>query len=780
MFRPLLRRRRGLSTWMLTVLVASAAVAVPPSATAAPSAVVEQASSGRPVVFYESSEFESMFVRGSNGTLWRRERDRSQSPYWGPWIDTGEPMRGDPAVERMFNGEPVVFWVTADGSEIRYQVKRDGAWLARSIPRPDVVLDSTPAVVAHNDTPYHTDVDGVPVRSEGQLVVFVRDVDGKLWRVEQEENSSDHWTEWSWYAQNSPALAGNPVAAIDGNGSIGVFTRDREGAIWWTVNERSRSGKTTQWSRVHLGLGPSDYDVAVAVARHGAAHGGGSVFQVFAANRQGEVWTATSQPSTPEHPRYTEAWTTPTRLWFDGQVQSSPVVASAGDGRMVVFGLAGADRRLVLKGQTALPDPTHANPEYHNGIWAAATNTPQGGDFSISAMSVLAGEKSRLEVYAMDTGNNLRFVSQLAAGSFDQPEGRWLRWGNLNPVGDPCANAGTMDCLTIASANPAGYLLDVVGHESASAQPPNPDEQGQVWQLVPMHNSGAGGLDGHFMIRNRRHGECLGSWLGDNTLVRHAQLRPCDASEREQLWFLLPVMPNRDYDPHSETPTRFRIGSVFNPNDCLVEHGGFWWCSKHTDDVDNDDTVWTLGRNGHSAEGPIELAMQYAANTCVNPNNVVCRFVDHSTSSDVQPVLGCVVGKVIYNSPDTNETFKYAPEWARGTGSEWSIGLEVGAKRDGLSAAFSINHAWVENESHVDRFEITVSPGRYGWLELRPVMRITTGHWQFSGDGWTWTVPAQVASFVGGQTVEDYVAAVYADSPPTQQQCPHGSKPTAN
>jgi hypothetical protein len=797
MFRRFLRRRCGLSTWTVTVLAAVAGVAAAPmAATPAPAAVLEQSSPGTPVAFYEG-QIETMVVRGTDDMLWRRERNKSESVHWQSWVNTGQLMRGDPAVERMLNGDPVVFWVAADGSEVRYQVKRGGAWqAAQHIPSSEltsnITFDGTPAVVAHNDTPYHADEAGKPVRSEGELRVFMRDTTGKLFVVDQTPNNSDQWTEWQNIAA-LPALVGNLAAAVDGNGSIGVFGRDQEGNIQAIVQARSRDGGLS-WSRGVAGLkvdglGPSDFDIAVTAVPHqkaepgasqGKAESAGSLFQVFATNRNSEVWTATSQVSTPEAPNYQAAWNPPQKLVFDGQVQSAPVVASAGDGRTIVFALAGPDKKLALTGQTALPDPLHSDPAYHNGVWAAATNKPTGGDFTISSMSVVAGDQSRLEIYAMDTDKNLRFVSQLTAGSITQPEGWWLDWANHNPIGDPCANSGTLDCLTIASANPAGHLLQALGSGGrALARPPEPGYPGQRWQLVPVHHYSAGGLEGQFMIRNSGNGQCLGSWPVRMSTVRLAETSECDSTQNEQLWFLLPVMPNQAYDPHSEVPTRFRIGSVHNPNDCLVQNGGFWWCSKDTRDVENDDTVWTLGVNGGSAEGLIELATQHAANTCVNPNQAACAFVDHTTSSDIQPAVGCVIGKVLYNSPDAKDPFKYIPEWARGTGSELSVGHEIGVEFKVLNGSYSINHTWVQNEAHVDRFELPVPPGMYGWLELRPFMRVTTGHLQAPGDGWTWTVPTQAAAFVAGKNVEDYVAAVYAKSPPTQELCPHGVEPTS-
>jgi hypothetical protein len=782
----LMERRRGLSMWTLAMLVACltlvgwrAPAPVVAQEPQEPGSMVEQAAPGAPVGLADSDTSVTMFVRNSDGWLWRHTRLPGTSGQWGSWRKTSHQIRANPAVARMLNNDPVLFAVSRDGKQLLYQTKTEGTWSTEgTIQRPSTVpdtveFDGAPAVVANNDIATDT-ADLTPVRRDGKLQIFVRDTSNQLWWVSQTadnqiEPNKVNQTPWTWTNLGGGDLSGNPTAVVSGDGSIAVFARSTSDTVKYLMRIRDGSGFRAweQWATLDA-LGTGSQSVAAAVVPHSS----GSLLQVFANDSSGKLMTVTQTV-----PR-SSTWTQATSV-MDGPLQSAPIVVAGGEGRLVVFGLAGKGRKLVIRGQTAMANPASENASLHNGTWAGLVNKPRGGNPSLRSATVLSGEDGRLEVFAMDTNKHMRHVSQLVAGTVEQPEGWWLRWADLNPINAPCAGAGTVDCFTIAPADQPDHLLDVTSdlNRLVNSQPAS-GANTQRWRIEVDSIQ-----EGTFRIRNEGVGQCLARLekrLTDQELVIAPALEEC-AEVARQRWYLLPytapVAAGEDEAERKKTyiPTQFRIASYENNNDCVVRSGKFWWCTNHNDQCCMD-TVFTLGMRGRTAPGMLDLAMGRTVQGCQGDKNLhQCEFMSSETATIDRAAAGCVASAVVYN-PDPQNVLPYTVKWAETTGTHFAIsgGLKLGlpGKILGLDANFTATHTWLKLRTEEGSMTIQVPAGNFGWLETRPLMRRTTGYWNLQTSLGAWTVPGENISVSG---VGTYNAPMYSKHPPTQDRCPQGA-----
>ncbi|USC49938.1 RICIN domain-containing protein [Streptomyces filamentosus] len=758
-------------------LAAQAAPAVP----ATPTAAAAAASVGGPVVATGTNGGALVLVRGADGIVHRRAHNPEKNT-WSAWESTGGKAAGDPVTARNLNKRTVVF-VRRDSGRLWYQRQQaDGAWSEWSDlgTPPGTTAAGVPAVVANDNTyssPAPNDDGVVRGNTDGRLELFVRGADNQIWhRVQKAPNG----TSWSGWEALPGEWAGNPTAAVSGNGRISVFARKSDGRLRVTAQKAPGTpddplpeNNWAPWQQIGTG-----HTGNVSVALNNRKKG--TFLQVFG-NRGGDgLWTVTqSEPGTAKNP--TGTWATDSAQRIGPATPGRPVVIAHSDGRLVVHGI-NADGYVAYRTQTSASTQTAPN-----GIWAAGWKPlgDQKAD-SVAVRSAPHGTTTAFDVFAIGKGTaTLHQRSRLSAGTGDgSREDVWLDWADLSPVGDgPCSGPGSLECLNIESAG-LGQVLSLENSlkpDSNVTRDPQRNQPGQKWALKKTDDP-----RGAVTIVNRTKDRCLDE---DDDLVSpyHLVIAPCDPEREEQMWYIEPVLP-KGSDAGKDTASTFRLRHRADPDSCLTALAEDAW--PHTarmvelidcdTDAENDHNTWRFGNKtlipgetAATAPGVLDIVLQQAALRCADdPEANTCEFVALDTPKAYQAAGGCVAGQVLYNqSPDRDA--QYYISWAHTSGTQFSFGRTVGVSIEFLSSEFSLNFSWLQEDTKTEQVQVPVPPKQFGWVELSPVLRETIGYWRITLDGHKWTVPGHNVSYAksGTDGVKTYLVPRTSDTPPQSEHC---------
>lgn len=763
-----------LALLLVSSLLPAAILALPPQTATAvePADTVEQAGLGDPVAGAGVDGL-SLFIRRADGSVWRRTRDTHGR--WDNWTYTGGVARGNPTLGRISDSRLVVFVRGTDNRLWRQVQAPNGAWGPwRSMGAPaGVEFDSDPAVAINDNraaNAMRSQLRGtIEQNTDPRMEVFIRDTDGGLWHRAQRAVGDSAWTGWRQLTAGfAGKLTGDPVAVTGGDGRIALFSRDGNGYLRHSAQVRPGRPGTgdqpyTQWSgwgRLTEERGVREgSDIAVAVNVVGKF---GTLLQVFA-NGGKHLWTMTqSVAGDAAHPRGKWAESEALRAAF----LSSPVAASGPDGRLHVFGLRSSDGRVAYRSQVSPvapfdPDNPKLEPD-PNGNWYACCTAWTGGP-ATRGMTVVYHE-GRLEAFLVRRGDGSVFHRrQLSTGRPQSPPGTWHNLANLNPVAAPCANTGSLNCLSITSPY-HGTILDgsprddsrVMHYENTAAPTAN-----QSWRVTPA------GTDGTVRVENRGTGRCLQDGTGS-----YAETQPCDASQSRQQWYL------RAVGGDDVRPARlYQLVSTVGPDRCATPIGK-WdevWTDRCSDAADAESHL-LLGLRDGRAPGVMDLAIEYAAHRCdEDDSSVGCRWVEDpsQTGSAYRAGEACVASQVVYNSDDSDpahlEVIRH-----RMTGVEASISATIAAMPWGVGMSFTGSVGWVEEDTTGSAFSFPVPARHFGWAVQEPVKRSSVGHWEFTVDGRAWSVPGEVVAYAkdGTDNVDaGPLLSMTSSSPPVIGRC---------
>ncbi|WP_084693427.1 hypothetical protein [Actinomadura atramentaria] len=749
-----------------------AAVAGVP-AVAAPDAAV----AGAPVVAGAADGTLTVFVRGADGTLYRRARDR-EDEGWSAWASTGGKAVGDPVTARNLNKRPSVFVRRPDG-HLWYQTQAAngswGAWADLGAP-PKTAVAGAPTIVANDNTyssPSPNRDGAVKGNTDGRLELFLRGADGHVWHLVQKAPNGTSWSKW----ESLPGTwVGNPTAATAGDGRISVFARKSDGRLRViaqkhpsTPDKPLPAGNWSAWTQIGKGF-TGNVSVAPNVLKKG------TLFQVFGDRGDGRLWTVTqSEPGTSAKP---------VGAWGEGRsigpaVPGRPAVVAHTDGRLSVFGIDAAGR-VAYRSQTA-----PVSEDAPNGIWSGGWRALGDEKMrSVAVQPVRRGNFVALDVFAIGKDSDKLYQrSQLAAGSpTGSKEDVWVDWADLSAVGsDKCAPPGSLDCLTIMPSD-LFLALNVKDPRDPGSRITrgNPlRSPAHLWTLRPTDDPG-----GAISIYNNATGRCVDE-VDDTFPPYHLQLAACDPARVEQQWYIEPVLP-ANADKGTQTASDFRFRQRGERRFCLTAlaadagiHDGEQVERMNCDtDSPNDHNKWRLGSSamlgkGPTAPGVLNIVLKQAAARCAaNPDGNKCEFVALEEPRAYKAADGCVNGRVLYNqSPDRDA--EYYISWARTSGTEFSFGQSIGLSVEFFSQEFNESFTWLQQSTVTEQVQIHVPPKRFGWVETAPVLRETIGYWKIRLDGYTWTVPGHNVSYAkeGTDGVESIPVARTSKTPPTSGRC---------
>ena len=446
------------------------------------------ATAGRPVVATAGDGSVTVLARRPDGGVYRRVRSAGTGE-WGDWTDTLGAAIGDPAVSHDLNGRLEVF-VHGTNDHLWRQVETKsgswGPWLDMGTP-PNTTVAGNPVVVADDNTaslPKPDQQGHVQGNTDGRQELFVRGGDGGLWHIVQR---APNGTAWSLWEQVGGTVAGDPAAVVGGDGRIALFARGADGHLRHSAQTHPGTQQTPlpagNWATwADLGGGFTD-NVAVGTATISS----GTLLQVFGNHADGRLWTVTqSQPGTSANP--TGTWDLAHKFNLGPALIGAPVVATNTDGRLAVFGVD-ATHLVTYRSQTNAIVPG-TDP---NGIWAGgwARLTRQ----KVGSVTVRPPSQSGFEVFAVGDGSATLYQrGQLAAGTATTPEGSWLDWTDLAPIGSGrCDGPGTLNCLNITNAD-LGLAVDLQDTADATSYIVRsaPDQTASARQQWSLHTDPAG------------------------------------------------------------------------------------------------------------------------------------------------------------------------------------------------------------------------------------------------------------------------------------------------
>src|SRR5205807_501761 len=81
--------------------------------------------------------------------------------------------------------------------------------------------------------------------SDGSLEVFARGTDNALWHIWQQASHSGPWSNW---ASLGGGITSDPAVAVNSDGRLEVFVRGTDNALWHTWQQAPHSGPWAPWT----------------------------------------------------------------------------------------------------------------------------------------------------------------------------------------------------------------------------------------------------------------------------------------------------------------------------------------------------------------------------------------------------------------------------------------------------------------------------------------------------------------------------------------------------
>jgi hypothetical protein len=181
-----------------------------------------------------------VFVRGDTGNVYSKYQSVINGGFTSIWDNFSGTTLFGPAVARNQDGRLELFGRWSDGkSAHKWQVAPSGSWSGWGTDMGGFI-QSTPVVAYHS--------------GEGRMYQFVRGTDGTLFYMNQTGPNSG-WT--GWMQLGTLVTSSQPAVAINTNGSLLVFVRGADRAIY---SNRLSGGVWGGWTN-HGGVSTSDPSV---------------------------------------------------------------------------------------------------------------------------------------------------------------------------------------------------------------------------------------------------------------------------------------------------------------------------------------------------------------------------------------------------------------------------------------------------------------------------------------------------------------------------------------
>jgi hypothetical protein len=206
------------STWSAWTSLGGVFLTAPPAAgTAPPVPGASGTITSTPTAALNSDGRLFVFARAIDGTLAIiTQTTASSSSSWSAWTSLGGTLAGNPVVQRGQDGHLEVFARGPGGALVHiYQTAPGGTWSAWESLGGTFVGD--PAVT--------------PNRDRG-MQAWVRWTDNTLWNIWQ-PGQYGTWSAWNPQPAGGPqALSSDPAGISDQDGSMNVFARGTDNALW--------------------------------------------------------------------------------------------------------------------------------------------------------------------------------------------------------------------------------------------------------------------------------------------------------------------------------------------------------------------------------------------------------------------------------------------------------------------------------------------------------------------------------------------------------------------
>lgn len=245
-----------------------------------------------------------VFAISTDNAIWHRYQTTSGGANWSPWASLGGQGKNDPSVGADADGRLEVFIETTDSDMWHtYQLTPGGNWAAGDFVQG--LLFSAP-VVSRN--------------SDGRVIVFAGDEDGKFWWIIQNSVGADSWSPW-WCLLGGTVSA--PMVIAGNDGTLHLFAVRSDNTVWLASQSQAGSYNWSDWAplggQITSGLAAAlNADGRVEVFGRGADNSLMHISQTSA----GGSWSAWSS--------------------LGGSLAGPPAVGRNSDGRLEVV-VAGTD-----------------------------------------------------------------------------------------------------------------------------------------------------------------------------------------------------------------------------------------------------------------------------------------------------------------------------------------------------------------------------------------------------------------------------------------------------
>lgn len=307
-----------------------------------------------------------VFAIGPNNALWHTRQTSAGSATYSAWASLGGSGQNDPSVGTDPNGSLEVFFETTNYTMWHvFEQSPSGSWSAGE----EIVgnLVQAPSVARNSD---------------GRLIVFTGDDDGKFWWIIQNTAGQDSWTSW-WCLLGGTVSA--PVTASNSDGSVQLFAVRADNSAWTTAQTSPGSTTYADWTAMN-GLAPGG--VGVGTDTNGD-------LELFGIGSDNALWyTAQTSPA--------GSWSSWSSL--GSNLTSAPAAVTDSNGLIQVFAL-GTDNGLWNIGQSS------------PGAWAVTT-VPNISSTNTLTPVWQGGSGFSSNMFASIYGSNLATTKQDWSNSF--------------------------------------------------------------------------------------------------------------------------------------------------------------------------------------------------------------------------------------------------------------------------------------------------------------------------------------------------------------------------
>ncbi|HWF08880.1 MAG TPA: hypothetical protein VG297_10465 [Bryobacteraceae bacterium] len=287
-----------------------------------------------------------VFALGTDNAIWHTAQLTAGGAGWSGWSSLGGQGVDDPTVIANADGRLEVVIHTATNSMWHvWQTSPGGSWSAG-----DEIMGAVdrPPFVSRN--------------SDGRLIIFAGDSDGKDWWTIQNTAGADSWS--SWFCLLGGTVSA-PVIGTNSDGRLQLFSVRSDGSVWTSSQTAAGGYDWTDWSP--LG-GSMAGDVAVVSNPDGR-------LVVYGRGTDNTVWQASQSTAGGS------AWSNWQSL--GGAVSATPAVAADSNGVIQVFA-TGTNNSLWTIGQASAGGaPSIGAGGAAVPVWSGATTFSSNMYFSI-------------------------------------------------------------------------------------------------------------------------------------------------------------------------------------------------------------------------------------------------------------------------------------------------------------------------------------------------------------------------------------------------------------